>query len=305
LAVPGTRLLYSGPVRGAADLDRVAALGVRWLRLDAAWSEVEVSRGNYEWSNLDRIVIGARARRLSVVLILGTSATWDRPAGTEWNHGPTDDSQRADFATFAAAAAARYRGQAAAYEIWNEPNLPGSWAPRPDPAAYLKLLTVAYRAIHQTDPDATVLTGGTGGGRTGIDSVGWYQRLYAAGLRAVCDGVAVHPYPDAPVADSGEMAAARRIRAVMDAGGDAAKTMWGTETGAPTAGRPSVDERQQAQLIRQLYDIWSGIAHTGPLLYYTLSDFDGTDREAHFGLLRTDGTAKPSYAALRAWVTRS
>jgi hypothetical protein len=305
VAIPGTRLLYSGSSAGAAAVERVAALGVRWLRFDAAWSEIEVSPGTYQWGDVDRVLAAARARGLSVVLILGSSATWARPAGAEWNYGPNTDDQRAGFASFAAAAARRYQGQAAAFEIWNEPNLPGSWAPSPDPDAYLRLLTAAYQAIHAADPGARVLTGGTGGGLTGIDTITWYQRLYAAGLHSVCDGVAIHPYPDAPVADSGEMGKAKRIRTIMDGAGDTAKLLWGTETGAPTGGQPSVDEPHQSTLVGQLYDLWSAVPRTGPLLYYTLTDFGGADREGHFGLLRADGTAKPAYDALRAWTTRN
>lgn len=299
IAIPGTRILYDDPAVAEAALDRVAALGVRWLRFDAAWSEIETAAGRYDWSNVDRVLAAATARGLSVLLVLGTSSSWSRPAGADWNHGPSTDAERAGFAGFAAAAAARYRGQADAYEIWNEPNLPGSWAPRPDATSYLRLLTVTYRAIHGADPDAVVLSGGTGGGATALESVGWHRALYTGGLRAVSDGVAVHPYPDAPDADSGEAAKARQVRALMDANGDASKPLWGTETGIPTGGQPSIGEKSQADLVVRLYEQWASIGNVGPLMYYTLTDFGGTDREDHFGLLRADGSTKPSYGALR------
>jgi hypothetical protein len=301
LAIPGTRILYEDPATADAALDRVAALGVRWLRFDAAWSEIETAPGVFDWSRVDRVMQGAGERGLSVLLILGTTAGWARPAGADWNHGPTDTRARDGFAAFATQAALRYRGLADAYEIWNEPNLPGSWAPRPDPGAYFKLLSAAYRAIHDVDPGAVVLSGGTGGGPSAVDSVEWHRDLYAAGLRTVSDGVAVHPYPDAPVPASGELAKARRIRALMNANGDTAKALWGTETGAPTGGTPSISERAQAVLVTAIHDEWSSIRNVGPLMYYTLSDFGGDDREDHFGLLRADGSAKPAYGALRDW----
>ena len=305
IAIPGTRILYHDPAVAEAALDRVAALGVRWLRFDAAWSEIETAAGRYDWSNVDRILAGATARGLSVLLVLGTTSSWARPPGADWNHGPSTDAERAGFAGFAAAAAGRYRGQADAYEIWNEPNLPGSWAPRPDAASYLRLLTVTYRAIHGADPDAVVLSGGTGGGATALESVAWHRALYSGGLGAVSDGVAVHPYPDAPEAHSGEAAKARQVRALMDANGDASKLLWGTETGIPTGGQPSIGEKGQADLVVRLYEQWASIGNVGPLIYYTLTDFDGTDREDHFGLLRADGSAKPAYDALRDVAARS
>jgi hypothetical protein len=301
IAIPGTRILYDEPAVAEAALDRVVTLGVGWLRIDAAWSEIETVRGGFDFSRVDRVVAAARDRSLSVLLILGTTASWARPTGADWNHGPTDDTARDGFTVFAGQAARRYRGQVDAYEIWNEPNLPGSWSPRPDPAAYLSLLTAAYRAIHDIDPDAVVVSGGTGGGRTGVDSLTWYEDLYETGLREVTDGIAVHPYPDAPVVNSGELVAARKVRTLMNANGDTAKPLWGTETGAPTGGDPSISESAQAKLLTAIHDEWASIRNVGPLLYYTLNDFGGDDREAHFGLLRADGSPKPGYAALQRW----
>ena len=299
VAIPGVRLLYGDP---GPDLDRVAALGVRWVRFDATWSEIEVARGTFDWSRLDRGVTAARARGLSVLLILVSTAAWARPPGTEWHHGPTTAEQRAGFAAFSASAAARYRGRVGGWEIWNEPNLPIAWSPTPDVDAYSALLGEAYRAIHAADPDAFVLSGGTGGGSTGVATLDWYRALYDRGLREISDAVAVHPYPDAPEADSGEMAAARRVRALMDQRGDAGTPLWGTETGAPTGGTPSIGEDGQAALLGQLYTLWTEeLGDTGPLFYYTLRDAGGTDREGHFGLLRADGARKPAYEALRSW----
>ncbi|MFI5843975.1 cellulase family glycosylhydrolase [Catenuloplanes sp. NPDC051500] len=296
VAIPGIRLLYADP---APDLDRVAALGVGWVRFDAAWSEIEIARGAFDWTRLDRGVAAAHDRGLSVLLILGTTARWARPPGAEWHHGPATPEQRAGFASFASRAATRYRGRVAAWEIWNEPNLPIAWSPAPDPEAYHALLAEAYPAIHAAAPGAVVLSGGTGGGPTGMATLDWYRALYDLGLRGVCDAVAVHPYPDAPDPDSGEMAAARRVRTLMNERGDAGKPLWGTETGAPTGGSPSIDERAQATLLRALYLLWRELPGAGPLLYYTLRDFGGTDREAHFGLLRADGVEKLAYDAFR------
>src|SRR5689334_19529161 len=166
VAIPGIRLLYDTPATLRGKLDRVAALGAGWLRFDAAWPEIEIERGRFDYSRVDRALDGARARGLRVVLVLGATAAWARPAGADWNHGPATATARAGFTAFAAATARRYRDRVGAYEIWNEPNLPGSWAPRPDPAAYLALLRDAYAAIHRADSGAVVLSGGSGGGST-------------------------------------------------------------------------------------------------------------------------------------------
>jgi hypothetical protein len=301
LAIPGTRILYHRPADAEKMLDRVAGIGVRWLRFDAAWSELSVRRGVYDWSRIDRVVAAARARHLSVLLVLGTTASWARPPGAKWNHGPVNAAGRAAFTEFAAAVAARYRGKVAAYEIWNEPNSAGAWAPRPSSDAYFRLLAATYAAMHRVDPGARVIAGGTGGSRDAIDTVTWYTDLYRRGLRTVSDAVAVHPYPEGPSVSAGEMAKAFAVRRLMDRNGDAGKLLWGTETGAPTGGRHAVDERAQAGLIPAVYDRWRSLRNPGPLFYYTLNDYGGQDREDHFGLVRADGSEKPGYAALRKW----
>ncbi|MCX7791093.1 MAG: glycoside hydrolase family 5 protein [Chloroflexaceae bacterium] len=48
----------------------------------------------------------------------------------------------------------------AAWEIWNEPDMDGTWLPRADPAAYAVMLRKAYAAVKQADPTAIVLSGG-------------------------------------------------------------------------------------------------------------------------------------------------
>ncbi|HEY0000484.1 MAG TPA: cellulase family glycosylhydrolase [Actinoplanes sp.] len=299
IAIPGTTLLYDSSEALDAYLDGVVAAGVQWLRFDAPWTQIETAPGVRDWSNLDRVVTRAAERGLSIDLVLGTVAEWARPAGTDWRQGASTTEQRDGFAVFGAAVAERYADRVVAYEVWNEPNLPGSWAPQPNAADYLQLLRQTYAAVRAADPEAVVVSGGTGGGSTGIASLLWYESLYRAGLKDVCDAVAVHPYPDAPVLLSGEMAQALEIRALMTANGDGDKALWGTEVGVPTGGTPSVDETVQATMVTGLHDVWATVPNRGPLMYYTLQDTGGTDREGYFGLLRPDGSEKPAYSALR------
>ena len=304
IAIPGTTLLYADDETLNAHLRGVVASGAGWLRFDAPWTQIETAPGRRDWSNLDRVVERATSEGLAVDLVLGTVAEWARPAGTDWRQGASTAEQRAEFATFSAAVAARYKGRIAAYEVWNEPNLPGSWAPEPDAADYLQLLRQTYAAVRAVDPLPVVLSGGTGGGSTGVNSLSWYRSLYKGGLKDHCDGVAVHPYPDAPVPRSGEMARAFEIRDLMIANGDGDKRLWGTEVGVPTGGSPSVDEKVQATLVAQMHELWSTIGGQGPLMYYTLQDTGGSDREGHFGLLREDGSEKPAFPVLQSLTRR-
>ena len=46
------------------------------------------------------------------------------------------------------------------WEIWNEQNRASFWLPKADPPTYTRMLKLAYPAIKQVDPHATVISGG-------------------------------------------------------------------------------------------------------------------------------------------------
>ena len=57
--------------------------------------------------------------------------------------------------------------------IWNEPNLSIEWGDRPvDPAAYTRLLRLAYAAAHDGNPAITVLRGAGAHHRAGTQPIG-------------------------------------------------------------------------------------------------------------------------------------
>jgi hypothetical protein len=306
LAFPGITFEHQPAPVAESMLDRTAALGAGWVRFYAAFADMSPTRGSIEWSGLDRLVRAARSRGLKVLLALSTTPEWARPAGTDPDYGPVDKAGRATFRAFAVAVATRYQGQVAAYEIWNEPNLGGSWSPQPNPAAYLGLLSTTFAGIKSVDPAADVLAGGTGPSEPGekaFEPLPWYRALYAGGLHSMIDGVAVHPWPHGDQVDVGEVPVSFEIRKVMDANGDVAKLIWGTETGVPTAGAYSISESAQATVVVKLYDRWSAMPHHGPLFYYTLTDTPGSDREDYFGLLRADRSEKPAFGTLQGWLS--
>ncbi len=103
-----------------------------------------------------------------------------------------------EFAVRVGQIAARYRGQVAAYQIWNEGDVEG--APTSHyvkPEDYAALLLAASRAIAQADPSALVIGGGlASGAASGIA----YMRAVRSALGGVLpvDGIAVHPYGHIP-----------------------------------------------------------------------------------------------------------
>ena len=305
IAVPAAHLTDVTATVRNTRLDNVVRAGASWLRMDAYWSAIQTGEGTWAWAGLDAAVDAARDRALTVILVAHTTPTWARPSGQPSTYGPTTPVEQDRFAAFCGSLAARYMGRVAAIEVWNEPNLDQFWGPSPSIASFATLLSKASAAIRAAAPRMLVVAGGTGGVGTGtdIDPLDWYTAVVAeVDLSLVVDAAAVHPYTNNDGAASGGMAQCVQIRALLDANGAASLPMWATETGAPTDGNDGgvMTEAGQAALVETLARAWARIRVSGPLCWYTLIDTAGTSREAHFGLIRTDGTDKPAVAATAA-----
>lgn len=308
---PGAGIMLADADDMERELDAVVDSGAAWVRLDVDWSQVEDTRGRYTWSRVDRVVDAARDRGIEVLALLAYTPEWARPPGTS-THAPPEDPVQ--FAAFAEAAAERYRPRGVrTYEIWNEPNLPQFWEPRPDAAAYVPLLAAASAAVHRAAPDATVLSAGlapaSDDGRDGqVDPRTFLRQLYELGAAPLTDGVAVHPYsfPATPLQPgTSEWNTFQKLpdmRATMVEYGDGDDRLWLTELGAPT-GRSSgaVDEQRQAEIVLEAVRHAAGEDWTGPVFVYAIRDAgtDPDDREDNFGLLGRDFAPKLAFHRLR------
>jgi hypothetical protein len=88
----------------------------------------------------------------------------------------------------------------------------------------------------------------------------------------------------------------------MELHGDGDKPIWFTEFGwttASTGDRPGVDETTQAQYLLQAFQlIRRDYPYVTNAFWFTMRDRDDSSPyENEFGMLRVDGSAKPSYAA--------
>ena len=196
VAVP--TLVAQTPAVQASWLAAMKAAGITSVRVDADWSWVQpVGPTKFDWTAIDQEVKAARAAGMSVDLIIDDCPPWAALAGTSGDAFPQPASS-AQYATFAAEVAARYAPQGVGlFEIWNEPNNAGFWAPKPNPAAYTADLVAAYAAIKKVDPGAFVISGGlapeaTDG--TNISPIDFLTAMYANGAKGSFDALGYHPY---------------------------------------------------------------------------------------------------------------
>jgi hypothetical protein len=291
-------------------LDGMKAAGATWVRYDLSWDNVQpASARSFNWSAYDTVTKAAVARGLRPLVIVDFTPVWARSAECKSTKFCAPGSD-ATMATFAAAAVKRYAPMGVHdWEIWNEPNLAGRWQPRADPVQYTTLLKTVYPAIKAADDEATVIAGATAPAATSNGDFrpdDFVSAMYEARAQGSFDALSIHPYtyPLTPSVSSpadawGQMQA---IHKMMVNNGDGSKLLWATEYGAPTNGPsdssvPHVTEGVQAQMVDEAVRIFRSYSWSGPFLWYDYQD-GGTSTvsiENFFGLVRADGSHKPSY----------
>ena len=278
--------------------------GVDTIRIMMPWVGMEPADDTYDWAAVDRMVDSANANGIRVLGVLNATPDWAAvPDQPDLAGHPADPAKFGDFVT---EVATRYQGRVADYEIWNEPNWRGFWAPVPDAAQYTELLKVAYTAIKAADPDAVVIAASVGATQEVpdvlINPVTYVSQMYAAGAAGYFDALSFHPYLYSLSFSAGDghaatpITQAEQIYALMVANGDGNKKIWATEYGQPDS---EVSEANQAAYIGDFLRTWRSLEFAGPAFIHTLADYPSSDpREASFGLFRQDWTPKPAVATI-------
>ena len=306
-------VISAGAQPGSGELAMLGDAGVGTLRINFAWGSVQSAPGApYDWSQYDPVVRGAAENGIRVLATAYSTPTWVAPTPEVPPLGRALDG----FERFTRAAVERYGDNGTFWEqhpdvpklpitdwaLWNEPNSPLFWKPRPDPAAYLRLLRAFSPVVKGADPQARVLLGGLFPAPTGGIPIGpFLSAIYAGGGRRLFDAAAVHPYASTPAK---ALSRVEQERAVMRSFGDADKPIWITEVGWASGGQPSgltVGPERQAEYLTRIFTL-AADAHErlgiGGVVWYALRDTPGPIWVGHCGMLTVAGDPKPAWDAL-------
>lgn len=323
---------------GDADTRSMLMAGVDSVRMWISWSQVEPTRGKFDWGIVDQTVAtNAKAGLTTLPYLFGTPVWaaaldgWSCSAATCMSLAPRSDATRASFADFAAAAARRYGSGGAfwrehrelraqpieTWQIWNEPNLSSFYGPAVDPTGYAELVQAASPAIRAVDPDAQIVLAGLTGTKTNakrMSSARFLVELYTVPeITDAFDGIAVHPYNRTA---RGTLDQVQTVRGIADAHDDDAG-IWVTELGWASAGNRNrwglvKTQSGQARALALALDGLEANAERWDVRAAYWYAWRDTDRGAAVcgwcpwsGLIDRIGRAKPAYLALRQFTANN
>ncbi len=183
--------------------DKVASLGVKWIRLQSGWERTEREKGVYDFSWLDEITdnLIRRGLRPWLCLCYGNKlyskhaeayfgSVGCPPVGTE--------TERAAWDAYVTATVRHFKGRIGRYEIWNEPDQPYSWRHadtvgvkgEPDGKEYGEFAIRTAKAIKAADPDAKVFGFGIGS----CKDLSFFFAAMDTGVAKYIDAVTYHTY---------------------------------------------------------------------------------------------------------------
>ena len=334
----GLNMYITGRERSDAEAATLVGLagqiGARWTREEICWACWGREDENRFYDR--RIGMLADAGIGIIGMLLTTPKEYRDPGCVRYaaDTGQPDywcaPTNMDAYASWAARVVERYDGdgyrdapgspRVAAWEIWNEPDMDGTWLPKADPGAYALMLRKAYDAIKAADPTAIVLNGGV----YVFDGVGqgaFMDRVVELAGWDSFDALSIHPWlidhaPDDPslinprerfdVTIPGRINLAKGWVAARGGG----KPIWITEVGWSTCGGScpaefAKSEEQQADYMVRTFVLAAaaGVEHVS---YFQFEDkFGGAQQPwGPAAILYDTLNPKPAYLAYGAMVAQ-
>jgi hypothetical protein len=275
-----------GQVSLEQDLDLYRGVGATIWRQPLDWGALQPDPDRLDLAHTDEVYCGAIEAGVAPLFAVTGIPSWAAGTFLECEVPclrPPDEAQYPALRRFAELIAIRYP-QAAAIEVWNEPNLESYWRDGPDPSRYVEVLREIYTGVKDGNPRMPVLGGSLSNNpadASGNLSLQTYiEEMAADGAGAYMDAVSIHPYPTAPLdAETEQFQPALDVtRSVAARAADWPQHIWVTETGIATppgaAFSPPVSEEVQATTNREIYRRLDAAGDVDAVLFHTLVEPD-------------------------------
>jgi polysaccharide biosynthesis protein PslG len=293
----GVNIHFTDPKPG--EVKEIAAAGFRWVRMDFKWDATERERGQYDFTEYDRLMSALDESKVHALFILD----YGNPLYDNGAPPRTAETQQA-FARWAVAAAKHFSHRGVIWEVYNEPNHSAFWPPRPNVNEYVALALAVGRAFRSEVPSEKLI-----GPAVSEMDFSFLEACFKAGLLDYWSAVSVHPYLRSdPEGAAFEYCRLREmIKQYSSAHNGREIPIISGEWGYSAAWRGLNEEKQGALFAREML---TNVANAIPMsIWYDWRDdgSDPKDPEDHFGLVRSvyqEGRdevyePKPAYRAAR------
>lgn len=174
--------------------DKVANLGVKWVRIQSGWAKTEREKGVYDFAWLDRIVDNLLSRGLLpwVCLCYGNGLYSEEAARVFGAVGVPPihtGEERTAWHNYVKALVRHFAGRVTHYEVWNEPDGIWCWKHGVNAAEYGAFVAATAKAVREGDQQAKVI-----GGAVCIRDLHYVDTALAAGMGDAVDAVSFHEY---------------------------------------------------------------------------------------------------------------
>ena len=228
----------------------------RFWDAHAAWPDMEVRRGQWDFSYIDRYMNLADQNHTEILFALGLTPRWASSRPDEksvyqpgWAAPPADIQ---DWRDYVRTVVTHCKGRIHAYEIWNEPNYKVFWSGSTD--ELLTLTKEASAIIKSIDPQAIVVSPAATNTASGPS---WVNEFLSKGGGQYVDVIGYHFYVNAQPPEK-MVASINQIRQVMADNKVSGKPLWNTETGWLKPSTFESDEVAASYVARSYLLAWSG-----------------------------------------------
>lgn len=292
---------YSNDYQLKKAIKQIKKLGVEIVRVDFPWSDIEQKENAYFYNRYDNIVELLNKNDIEILAVVGYSPSW---AANSWNSPPHNKQA---MVRFISNLAYRYKGKIRYWEFWNEPDSRVYFSKQDGMKTYTSLLKTFYVTIKNIIPDSQILHGG-------VTTSGYYaiKNILRHGGGHYFDIANIHPFVD-PGREGFENELSNKIIALkklLVANGKDAR-IWITEIGCPGLAKHEYGqtwwngngqtETEQAVFLDKAVRFLSKQDGVEKIFWAFFKDNEAHFHDAvdNFGLVRQDGSYKPSFKTFK------
>ncbi|MCP2604257.1 endo-1,4-beta-xylanase, partial [Candidatus Aminicenantes bacterium AC-708-M15] len=289
----------NGHVPKNRTLSLIKNAGIKWVRVDFNWYEIESSKGNFNWKEMDRVVNNSIDKGLSILGVLAYTPSWANN-GKSKNYPPL---KKQYWTNFVKKVVRRYKSKVKYWSMWNEPNLEKFWSGTLDEYVFNILIPGAQTAksidsnCKIVGPDLSHLT-------TGDNMWNIWLRAILREAKDYIDVISHHIYDirgptyifDKLENDQGPLLPSV-LRVLKEEGVDN-KPFWITETGWPT---DEVGEEVQSKYYLEFLQGMRNRSYINKIFFYEIID-DPRPEIPKYGIIYNNFTPKKAYYTYKDFI---